>query len=193
MKNEDVNINLTIFKIVARLIVSIFLIIGMFWAVNQGCKPNPINHKTDIPITNAKVAEQIAGYNYSQASNKVKIVEKLIPIYKDRWRKIYDTIYKQAPDTCHYYLSKLNAEKMAGDSINDLVIKAYGSVIDAGIIYQAKKDSVILKQDVALKSKDAVIDSLVHSKKKYFKGLKHGIIIGAIIVEGLNVGTKFIK
>ena len=178
-----------------RILLEIFIVLMIIIALGycNKCVSKPTQYKTDIPITNAKVAEQIVGYNYKNQLIKLQKVKVLMPIYKDRWRTKYDTIYKQAPDTCHYYLAKLNAEKMASDSINDLVIKAYGSVIDAGIIYQAKKDSVILKQDVALKSKDAVIDSLTRSKKKYFNGLKHGIIIGAIIVEGLNVGTKFIK
>ena len=82
---------------------------------------------------------------------------------------------------------------MASDIINDIVVKTYSDVITSSAVYLAKKDSVILKQDVALKSKDAIIDSLAHSKKKYFKGLKHGIIIGAIITQGLNIGSQFIK
>ena len=178
-----------------RILLEIFIVLMIIIALGycNKCVSKPTQHKTNIPITNTKVAEQIAGYVYDKEVDTLNKAKVLIPIYKDRWHTRYDTIYKQAPDTCHYYLAKLNAEKMASDSINDLVIKAYGSVIDAGIIYQAKKDSVIKVQDVALKSKDAVIDSLTHSKKKYFKGLKHGIIIGAIIVEGLNVGTKFIK
>ena len=189
MKNEDVNIMMTIFKIVARAFATALLLFGIYWMCKQSCdKSIPIQNNTD-----AKKSEQIAGIDYKVKLKKSTEVVKLIPIYKDRWHKIYDTIYKTAPDTCHYYLAKLNAEKMASDSINDIVIKSYGSVITAGIIYQAKKDSVILKQDVALKSKDAVIDSLTRSKKKYFKGIKHGIIIGAIITQGLNTGSKFIK
>jgi hypothetical protein len=172
--------------------LGIFILVMICLAL-KGCNKTPINNKTDIAITDDKAAEQIAGYNYNQASNKVKIVEKLIPIYKDRWKTKYDTIYKQAPDTCHYYLSKLNAEKNASDSINDIVIKSYGNLINAGIIYQAKKDSVILKQDVALKSKDTVIDSLTRSKKKYFKGFRHGFISGVIVSGAVNVGSKFVN
>jgi hypothetical protein len=172
--------------------LAIFILVMIYLAL-KGCgKDKPIQNNTD-KIKDAKKSEQRAGIDYKVKLKKSTEVVKLIPIYKDRWHKIYDTIYKQAPDTCHYYLAKLNAEKMASDSINDIVVKTYSDVITAGSVYLAKKDSVILKQDVALKSKDAVIDSLTRSKKKYFKGLKHGVIIGAIIIQGLNTGSRFIK
>lgn len=171
----------------------VIFILAMIYIALKGCgkdiKPIINNDK----IKDAKKSEQIAGTDYKVKLKKSTEVVKLIPIYKDRWYKIYDTIYKTAPDTCHYYLSKLNAEKMASDSINDIVVKTYSDVVVAGEVYLAKKDSVIKAQDVALNNKDAVIDSLTRSKKKYFKGLKHGIVIGAIITQGLNIGSQFIK
>lgn len=176
-----------------RILLEIFIVLMIIIALGYCNKCVSKQTKTNIPITDAKVTAQVYGYIYNKEVDTLNKAKELIPIYKDRWHQVYDTIYKQAPDTCHYYLSKLNAEKNASDSINDLVIKAYGSVIDAGIIYQAKKDSVIKAQDIVLNEKDAIIDSLTHSKKKYFKGFKHGLIVGAIIVEGLNVGSKFIK
>ena len=193
MNNEDVNIMMTIFKIVARAFATALLLFSIYWMCKQSCdKPNPIQNNTN-KITDAKKSEQVAGIDYKVKLKKSTEAVKLIPEYKDRWYKVYDTIYKTAPDTCHYYLAKLNAEKMASDSINDLVIKAYGSVIDAGIIYQAKKDSVILKQDVALKSKDTVIDSLANSKKKFWKGFRIGFWTGVGATQAVNSGSKFIK
>ena len=172
--------------------LGVFILV-MIYLVLKGCGKDPKTINNTDKIKDAKKSEQIAGIDYKVKLKKSTEVVKLIPIYKDRWHKIYDTIYKEAPDTCHYYLSKLNAEKMASDIINDIVVKTYSDVITSSAVYLAKKDSVILKQDVALKSKDAIIDSLAHSKKKYFKGLKHGIIIGAIITQGLNIGSQFIK
>lgn len=165
--------------------LGVFILVMIYLAL-KGCKSDPKPIINNDKIKDAKKSEQVAGIDYKVKLKKSTEVVKLIPIYKDRWHKIYDTIYKTAPDTCHYYLSKLNAEKMASDSINDIVVKTYSDVITAGAVYLAKKDSVILKQD-------AVIDSLTHSKKKYFKGFKHGIIIGAIITQGLNTGSQFIK
>jgi hypothetical protein len=34
------------------------------------------------------------------------------------------------------------------------------------------------------------IDSLTKSKKKYFRGFKHGFVTGVIVTQGLNVGVK---
>lgn len=168
-------------KIQYRIALEIFIIIMIVIALHH-CNSNP----QPINLKETKVNEQIAGKVFKEQLNKVKIVEKQIPIYKIRYKTLYDTIYKEAPDTCHYYLAKLNAEKLAGDSVNYVVIKAYGNVIDAGIIYLAKKDSVIKEQD-------AVIDSLVHNKKKYWRGVKHGFFAGVIASGAVYVGSKFIK
>jgi hypothetical protein len=176
-----------------RILLEIFIVLMIIIALGycNKCVSKPTQHKTDIPITDAKVAEQIAGYNYSKAYNKVKIIEKLIPKYKDRWRTHYDTIYKQAPDTCHYYLDKLNAEKMASDSINDIVVKTYSDVITAGTVYLAKKDSVIKEQDIVIQE---LQDSIPKVRKHYlWKGRKQGFIGGVIAREAVNVGSKLIK
>ena len=69
MKQEGVNINLTIFKIAARLIISVILIIGIIWAINQGCdsKPQP---KPTIPNNKKEIAVNSLDLQVTLANNK---------------------------------------------------------------------------------------------------------------------------
>jgi hypothetical protein len=173
--------------------LAIFILVMMYLAL-KGCdKPNTTQHKTDIPITNTKVTAQVYGYIYDKKIDTVKKVEPLRIIYKNKYIKVFERIYLGADPECKDKLDSVKLAYNQNDSINNLSNKLKDEAIIAGKNYLNKKDSVILKQDVALKSKDAVIDSLTRSKKKYFKGFKHGLIVGAIIVEGLNVGSQFIK
>jgi hypothetical protein len=55
-------------------------------------------------------------------------------------------------------------------------------------INKDKSDMLYNRENVIVK-KDAIIDSLTKSKKKYWKGFKHGFVAGAIVVESLNVGA----
>lgn len=170
-------------------------ILAMVYIALKGCGKGK-------PIINNSIKDTIAvnnlDLNIALANNKdlrieLDSIKKLKPIFKDRWYKDYDTIYSEAPDTCHLYLARLNAKCMVLDSINESVISSYASVIESDLQVFAKYEKLNnsrIKQSV----KDSlVIDSLTHSKKKYFKGLKHGIIIGAIITQGLNTGSQFIK
>lgn len=165
------------YKIILEIFIVIMIIIALGYC--NKCVHKSIPHVQDASIKEAKLV-------YNQKLKEVEIIEKIRIVQKHHYNTVYDTIYKTAPDTCHYYLAKLNAECKINDSINDLVIKAYGAVIDAGMVYQLKKDSLIFEQDL-------VIDSLKKSRKKYFKGFRHGFFAGAIIVQSLNLGAKLIK
>jgi len=51
------------------------------------------------------------------------------------------------------------------------------------------KSNMLHNRDNVIVKKDAIIDSLTKSKKKYWKGFKHGFVAGAIAVESLNIGA----
>ena len=51
------------------------------------------------------------------------------------------------------------------------------------------KTNMLYNRDNVIVKKDAIIDSLTKSKKKYWKGFKHGFVAGAIVVESLNIGA----
>jgi hypothetical protein len=52
------------------------------------------------------------------------------------------------------------------------------------------KSDMLYNRDNVIVKKDAIIDSLTKSKKKYWKGFKHGFLAGAIVVESLNIGAR---
>lgn len=51
------------------------------------------------------------------------------------------------------------------------------------------KTDMLNNRDNVIEQKDAKIDSLIKSKKKYWKGFKHGFVAGAIVIESLNIGA----
>lgn len=51
------------------------------------------------------------------------------------------------------------------------------------------KTDMLYNRDNVILKKDAIIDSLTKSKKKYWKGFKRGFVAGAIVVESLNIGA----
>jgi len=181
----------TLYRILLEIFIVLMIIIALGYC--NKCVSKPTQHKTDIPITDAKVTAQVYGYIYDKKIDTVNKNEPLRIIYKNKYIKAFERIYLGADPECKDKLDSVKLAYNQNDSINNLSNKLKDEAIIAGKNYLNKKDSVILRQDIALNNKDAVIDSLTRSKKKYFKGFKHGIIIGAIIVEGLNVGTKFIK
>jgi len=51
------------------------------------------------------------------------------------------------------------------------------------------KSDMLYNRDNVIIQKDIKIDSLTKSKKKYWKGFKHGFVAGATVVESLNIGA----
>jgi len=51
------------------------------------------------------------------------------------------------------------------------------------------KSDMLYNRDNVIIQKDIKIDSLIKSKKKYWKGFKHGFMAGVIVVESLNIGA----
>ena len=175
-------------------LLAIFILVMIYLAL-KGCGKGK-------PIINNSIKDTIAvnnlDLNIALANNKdlhieLDSIKKLPPIYKIKYKHFYDTIYSEAPDTCHLYLARLNAKCMVLDSINESVISSYASVIESDLQVFAKYEKLNNSRIKQSKQDSLVIDSLTRSKKKYFKGFKHGIIIGAIITQGLNVGSQFIK
>lgn len=174
----------------------IFICIILLFIFLYKCKPEP------KPIIDNSIKDTIAvnnlDLNIALANNKdLRIandsLSKLPTIYRTKYKHFYDTIYKEAPDTCHYYLSQLNRKCMILDSINEQTISSYAEVLQSDLQVFAKYDKLNKSRIKQSKNDSLVIDSLTHSKKKFWKGFKVGFVSGVIVTEGLNVGSKFIK
>ena len=107
--------------------------------------------------------------------------EKILHVYhvKKKTINIHDTVLM-------YKFVQICDSVIEIDSIEISTLKTLNkNLID---INKDKSDMLYNRDNVIVK-KDAIIDSLTKSKKKYWKGFKHGFAAGAIVVESLNVGA----
>jgi hypothetical protein len=109
-----------IYKIVMPyLIIGILIVIASF--IMKGCERKPIK-PTDQTLLISSLTNRIE--HLTSEITHVKI--DTLKIIKIRYKTKYDTTYieitKQAPDTCGYYLAKLNNECLILDSINNAII-----------------------------------------------------------------------
>jgi len=174
--------------------LGVFILVMIYIAL-KGCdktpiiKPNPINDT----IANDNLDLKIALENNSILRIANDSLSKLPPIYRTKYKTFYDTLYLEAPDTCHYYLAQLNHKCMVLDSINESVISSYASVIESDLQVFAKYEKLNKSRIAKTRIDSLTIDSLTHSKKKYFKGFRHCFISGLIVSGAVNVGSKFVK
>ena len=107
--------------------------------------------------------------------------EKILHVYhvKKKTINIHDTVLM-------YKFVQICDSVIEVDSIEISTLKILNkNLVD---INKDKSDMLYNRDNVIVK-KDAIIDSLTKSKKKYWKGFKHGFAAGAIVVESLNVGA----
>jgi len=111
--STDVRRNYVIAILTAIVIVLLFLLGG----------------RQDQPIrTITKIKKQVVKeIEYKEA--KVKILKQTDIKYKVVYKTKYDTIYAQAPDTCHQYLEELKLTCDSAMKIKDMVIISQDSVI----------------------------------------------------------------
>ncbi|MFY8248314.1 MAG: hypothetical protein ACOVJ5_01280, partial [Gloeomargaritales cyanobacterium] len=74
--------------------------------------------------------------------------------------------------------------------IDSIEISALKTLNNNLIDINKDKTNMLYNRNNVIVKKDAIIDSLTKSKKKYWKGFKHGFVAGAIVVESLNIGAR---
>jgi len=174
-------------------IITILLFIILFrYCKNSEPKPY-INNPINDTIAKDNLDLRIALANNKDLRIANDSLAKLPPIYRTKYKTFYDTIYKEAPDTCHYYLAQLNHKCMVLDSINEATISSYAGVLQSDLQVFAKYEKLNKSRITKSVIDSLTIDSLTHSKKKYFKGFRHGFITGVIVSGAVNVGSKFVK
>jgi len=100
------------YKIVLPTIIVSLACLALLMTCKGKDKPIPIPPSVlDKSIDSIKV-------HINKDSLIIDSLMKLRPKVITRYKTKYDTIYKQAPDTCKIYLEQLNAECMALDSFN---------------------------------------------------------------------------
>ena len=111
----------------------------------------------------------------------IKLKPKILVKYKTK----YDTIYQQAPDTCQYYLTQLNAECLKLDSFNNGIITRQEmqliSYSELTGIMQEKANIQDLRHVEDSLSISTLQRKLKRTRKLAVAGLFGGLITGALI------------
>jgi len=107
--------------------------------------------------------------------------EKILHIYhvKKKTINIHDTVLM-------YKFVQICDSVIEVDSLEISTLKTLNNNL---IDINKDKTNMLYNRDNVIVKKDAIIDSLTKSKKKYWKGFKHGFAAGAVVVESLNIGA----
>ena len=137
-------------KIAYKLLLPTIIIALVCQALLMTCKgkkqppqipPSVLDNKIDSVKTHINKDSLII-------DSLMKLRPKVIVKYKTK----YDTIYKQAPDTCKSYLEQLNAECMALDSFN------------LGIITRQETQLISYSELTGIMQEKATMQDLRHTK-----------------------------
>ena len=159
-------------------IISIAVITFILLLNKCNNKPNYIANN-DLLIDN-KVAEiERLKLYISKQDSIIKAKKDTVIVYRTKFKTKYDTLYKEAPDTCKPYLTSIYNDCQKLDSVNQLLITAQSNQIDT-LKYQINQ---YIQLD-SLKCKaynDTIINikkDLKQSKRKAFINLFKGGAIG---------------
>lgn len=171
-------------QVIKHLIIyiGVFILGAIAFSKCDGCHSvNPINHSeiaNKIKLLNNK-SVRLTYVNDSLQSIKQPLITRYKTIRKEVLVNIHDTV-----------------------SVLKLVYKCDSVIsLDSTIIVNcydmvSNRDSVISMKDEVIKSVTdsiSVLNKSLKSNKKYFKGLRHGIMAGVILTESASIGLKFIK
>ena len=168
----------------------IYTLLGLiFWGfilafIFKGCstEPPPTHSNKDSLNTIIASKEQIA----DSINNRIDTVEIVRNKIVTKYKTVYDTIIKQAPDTCKTYLIALDKECGIKDSINEVQLTNYSNLT-------GELTGIIALQKNIIKSDSLTIDELTMTvKKEKRKGKLKTILVGALgaIGGGLIGGLR---
>jgi hypothetical protein len=111
MKNKDKRI---IKELAYKIVLPALIIALVCLAFLATCNKQPIVKPPNVLDNKIDSIKNHINKDSLIIDSLIKLRPKVIIKYKTK----YDTIYRQAPDTCKSYLAQLNAECMALDSFN---------------------------------------------------------------------------
>jgi len=181
MTNEEKQIIKELaYKIILPTIIIALVCLALMMTCKGKDKPMPIPPSVlDHSIDSIKTT-------INKDSLIIDSLMKLRPKVVIKYKTKYDTIYRQAPDTCIYYLEELNAECLKLDSFN------------TGIITRQETQLISYSELTGIMQEKAVMQDLRHTKDslsilKLDKKLKRTRKVG-IAAFGLGfVGGLLIK
>lgn len=157
----------------------------------------PIHDSTNAQLNINNEVIKVAFANNKMLRDSLFILLNRKPIYLRGKTRIKDSLIYVSDSICDTRLNQLYDISLVGDSINNSIItNQFKQLSNDSIIINRLQNKVVLKQMVRAYDSTMIVrlcDSIPKVKRKgYFKGLKHGVVISAVIVEGVNAGAKFI-
>lgn len=180
--------------------IALFLLgIAFVWVLLPKCssdpKVKPTNHDTIYQAEN--VDNNILALTKKHDRYLAHIIDSLMarkPILVIRYKTKYDSLII-ADTSCQSSLIMLyNAFGDLNDLNDSIIANNQKRLVNDSLTIATLNHKVELKQShITIDSARivALIDTLPKVKRKgYFKGLKHGVAIGAILVESANIASK---
>lgn len=167
------------YKIVLPTIIVAMACLALLITCKNKTKPKPAPPSVlDKKIDSIKVS-------INNDSLIIDSLMKLKPKIKMVYKTKYDTIYQQAPDTCQYYLTQLNAECLKLDSFNNgIITRQETQLISYSELTGIMQEKAVM-QDLRHIDDSLVISTLQKKLKRTRKlavaGLFGGLITGAVI------------
>lgn len=145
------------FKNISNTILILLIISIIVLLLGNKCdnEPTPTHSNKDSLNTIIAEKEQIADSIKSKIDTVEIVRNKIVTKYKT----VYDTIIKQAPDTCKTYLIALDKECGIKDSINEVQLTNYSNLT-------GELTGIIALQKNIIKSDSLTIDELTMTVKK---------------------------
>ncbi len=156
----------------------IILIMLMFRKCNMQPEPMPVTIEVDNQLAEIEKLKLFI----SKQDSIINAKQRTTTIYRTIYKTKYDTLIKQAPDTCKPYLAELNSYCLKLDSMNKDVINSQSILIDTlhkQVHNYIGLDSLRVNQ---INDLNKVVDK-ANRKAKFnlFKGGSIGIVIGYLL------------
>ena len=157
-----------------RIILGLTILTLIFTALFYDCSNKPaINNTTKEIVKEIKYVDRIIKHIDTLKLTKIKVEYK--------YKTVYDTILKQAPDTCTSYLIALDKECNKKDSINNALINDYFNVV-------SHQNAVITLQSIQLQNDSLEIKQL----NKEIKKVKRKSVFNNVLMALSGVGVGYL-
>ena len=133
-----------------KIMLPTIIIVLVYLALMITCKGKEIPPKVPPSVFDHSIDSILTTIN--KDSLVIDSLMKLRPKVVVKYKTKYDTIYKQAPDTCKMYLEQLNAECLKLDSFN------------LGIITRQETQLISYSELTGIMQQKAVMQDLRHTE-----------------------------
>lgn len=146
-------------KLIQKITYSILFIVSLFIIalLLKKCNTKPVEVVSKVDSTN--------------------IYKSQINALKDSIKHL-DTVRVKIVNKYRYLKGK--TDTIPCDTLINMIVNVCDTIILNDSIEIAKLKQINTKYSYIVKNDSIVIDSLKHSRKKYWKGFKHGLIVGSI-------------